>query len=127
MTALGRSASWRGSAPLDLGAVDLRVSFLPDARYERAYLRDTHLELANLVRARLDGAYLLSDPPEEHGGVHLEGADLRATRLAGVELHGIHLAGAIADERTIWPAGFDPASAGVVIQGETAPLDRAGA
>ena len=46
-------------------------------------------------------------------------AYLRATDLSGADLIGANLeeaflAGATADERTVWPKGFDPEAAGVI-------------
>ena len=56
-------------------------------------------------------------------GADLTGANLRDAKLnmarlsganlSGADLSGTDLRGAVADEDTIWPEGFDPEAAGV--------------
>ena len=43
------------------------------------------------------------------------GVNLWGANLAGANLRGANLRGARANEWTTWPAGFDPAAAGVVL------------
>jgi hypothetical protein len=124
---------------LDLHGVDLRRAHLPDAHLERAGLGGAHLEGAGLGGAHLEGAFLGGAHLEGAflGGVHLEGAFLGGAHLEGADLSGAHLAdplldpllagggvagahldGAVADEQTSWPAGFDWRAAGVIVRGE---------
>ena len=59
-------------------------------------------------------------------GPNLEGADLKGANLEGANLEGANLwranlfkanlSGAIADQDTQWPDGFDPVAAGVIIE-----------
>jgi Pentapeptide repeats (8 copies) len=95
LTVLGRGGFAEGQDDrLNLRAVDLRHANLPFTHLEEANIADTHLEGAILLDAHLEGAYL--------PGAHLEGA-----------IHfGAHLEGALADERTVWPEGFDWQAAG---------------
>jgi len=54
------------------------------------------------------GAYLF--------GAYLSGAYLSGADLSGADLSGANLKGATADERTDWPEGFDPVTAGVIFE-----------
>jgi hypothetical protein len=125
LTVLGRG----GFAPpaserlrLDLHSVDLRRARLDDTHLEGALLYDTHLEGANLNLAHLEMTNL--------DGAHLEGAQLHfaymagaiftGARLEGARLFGAKLQRAVADEDTVWPAGFDWRAAGAIIPGEDA-------
>jgi Pentapeptide repeats (8 copies) len=142
LTVLGRG----GFAPpasgrdrLDLHSVDLRRATLFGAHLEEAELFGIHLEGAFLSQAHLEGAMLpiarlegtlLPDAHLEGAGLHeahLSGAILGGARLERATLRGTHLEGALADERTVWPAGFDWRAAGVIVAGEDAaasPLDQ---
>jgi hypothetical protein len=101
LTVLGRGGFAVREA-LDLHAADLRLADLVDAHLERAILGDAHLQEADLMEA------------------HLEEADLRGAQLDRADLLGIgalgsaRLEGALADERTVWPKGFDWRAAGVI-------------
>ena len=73
---------------------------------------------ADLKGADLSGAWFLKTNLE---GANLEGAHLLGTKLTGVNLKGAslvgaNLEGAKADEETIWPEGFDPEAAGVILE-----------
>jgi hypothetical protein len=48
-------------------------------------------------------------------------ADLRGTDLSTADLLQARLTGAVASERTRWPAGFDHAAAGVVVTEDPGP------
>jgi pentapeptide repeat protein len=129
----------------DLHYCDLSQALLAGANLCRADLTGTWLVRAVLIRARLHQADL-------RGGVlwqaRLEGADLRATDLTGADLTGAYLdgarldladlrgadfshtdlasatfRGAVANDTTVWPAGFDPRQAGV-LPATTAPPAR---
>ena len=47
-------------------------------------------------------------------GADLGGANLGGANLRGADLRYADLRGATANERTTWPAGFDPDAAGVL-------------
>jgi uncharacterized protein YjbI with pentapeptide repeats len=61
-----------------------------------------NLDGANLTRANLLHADLAT-------------ASLRGATFEGSSLNETNLRGAFADESTIWPQGFDPAEANVII------------
>ncbi len=130
---------------LNLYRVDLRRASLPGAYLEGAELADAHLEGAFLFAAHLEDAILgrahleRAILPHAHledadlAGAYLEDADLRNAHLEGAILRNAHLEaarlprahlkdadleGALADERTVWPAGFDWHAAGVIVAGE---------
>jgi Pentapeptide repeats (8 copies) len=84
-----------------LHQADLRSAVLWQARLDRADLRATDLTSADLTGARLDGA-------------RLDLADLRGADLSQADLADATFRGAVADDTTIWPAGFDPQHAGVL-------------
>ena len=87
-----------------LHQADLRTAVLWQARLAGADLRATDLTAADFTGAHLHGARLdLAD---------LRGADFTAADLASATFHG-----AVADDTTIWPAGFDPQRVGVLPRG----------
>ncbi len=63
--------------------------------------------MANLTGAELKEADL---PRKNLIRADLRGADLREC------LDEVNLEGAAADERTVWPEGFDPEAAGVIFE-----------
>ena len=94
-----------------LGWADLSGAHLPGAvlalsQLDRACLKDADMRKVNLVGARLPFADL--------AGAHLEGAILRRTLLTTALLDGVCLEGAITDEHTSWPDGFDWRAAGAI-------------
>jgi uncharacterized protein YjbI with pentapeptide repeats len=92
-----------------LHQADLRSAVLWQARLEEADLRAADLTSADLTGANLDGARLdLAD---------LRGADLSQANLANAALRR-----AVADDGTIWPAGFDAQHAGVLPADGAPPL-----
>ena len=48
-------------------------------------------------------------------GADLSGADLEGVNLIGAGLRGANLTGARVNDLTIWPEGFDPEAAGVIV------------
>ncbi|HYV33116.1 MAG TPA: pentapeptide repeat-containing protein [Candidatus Binatia bacterium] len=134
MVVLGRRPRYRDELQLNLARVDLRGAFLYNARLSNtlfrhsnlaraqmlgvqldgADLEDVDLRQANLQRARLTGANLRNAHLQD---ADLRGADLRSVNLEGANLHGAQLENAHADPKTIWPEGFKPGSAGVLIDG----------
>jgi hypothetical protein len=91
---------WLDLSGVDLRRADLRDAHLGDVDFrsaglQKAYLGGAHLQGADLDGSRLEGAYL--------GGAHLDGATLDGTQLEG----------AVADDRTVWPDGFNWRAAGV--------------
>jgi hypothetical protein len=134
MTVLGRgSFPRRPDQRLEVGQVDLRRAYLNGAdlhatRFVRANLEGTYLSDANLhdawlFEARLKDAQLI--------GANLQDANLRGAQLQDAKLLRAHLEGAnftnanlrgtvaegaVADERTKWPHGCDPASIGVEVR-----------
>ncbi|CAL9480236.1 hypothetical protein SUDANB140_03030 [Streptomyces sp. enrichment culture] len=85
----------------DLRAAKLVETDLPDADFTETDLRE-----ANLRKATAHGAVFHR--------ADLRMADLRGTDLSTADLAEARLSGALASERTRWPAGFDPTAAGVV-------------
>jgi hypothetical protein len=126
LTVLGRGGFAGRGDRLDLRAVDLRHAHLSGAhleganlfraRLERARLSNALFEKANLCEARLEFADLRGAQLEGAvlRGALLEGASLRSTQLGLADLGGAWLRGALADERTSWPEGFDWRAAGVI-------------
>jgi uncharacterized protein YjbI with pentapeptide repeats len=81
----------------DLSSADLRGADLTDANLSGAKLASVDLRHAIVAGARL--------------GADLGGLDLSQTDVAGADLRG-----ATADSQTVWPHGFNPAAAGVVME-----------
>jgi hypothetical protein len=97
-------------AGVDLQGADLRWAWLRGADLDGADLsfadlRDAHLEAASLVGAEMTGARLR--------GAHLEGASLTGV----VDLDHAQLAGAVADDQTVWPEQFSPREGGITMVG----------
>ena len=90
----------------DLSGAHLPGAILAMAVLDRARLANADMRKVNLIGARLEYADL--------GGAHLEGAILRRTTLETVLLDGVRLRGAVTDQHTRWPDGFDWRAAGVV-------------
>ncbi|MER6468032.1 pentapeptide repeat-containing protein [Streptomyces collinus] len=86
----------------DLRGARLFKADLRSADFTRADLRE-----ANLRKTRAQGAVL--------AGADLRLADLRGCDLTDADLQGARLEGALASDLTIWPAGFDAQTAGVVV------------
>ncbi|MFB8281571.1 pentapeptide repeat-containing protein [Nocardia colli] len=80
----------------------------PTADLSATDLRMANFEGAHLWRVRLRGANLTD--------ANLRQADLRGADLEDAILGGADLRGATADQSTWWPAGFDIAAAGVVVE-----------
>ena len=99
-----------------LQAAHLEGAYLPFAHLEGADLEEAHLEGAVLDEAHLEGAHLK--------GTHLEGADLREANLEGVyfDYDALRdkklLDGALYDEKTIFPKGFNPEEYGMILVDE---------
>ncbi|UJA11028.1 pentapeptide repeat-containing protein [Streptomyces collinus] len=86
----------------DLRGARLVKADLRSADFTRADLRE-----ANLRKTRAQGAVL--------AGADLRLADLRGCDLTDADLQGARLEGALASDLTIWPAGFNARTAGVVV------------
>jgi uncharacterized protein YjbI with pentapeptide repeats len=113
----------------DLADVDLEAADLRGAHLEGALLWRANLRLANLAKAELRGAELddadlgnsfLQAAELDQAtlrNANLEGANLTQARLQdAIGLDRAKLAGAIADQKTTWPEGFDWKAAGMVIE-----------
>jgi hypothetical protein len=123
---------------LEFSGADLRNAYGAAARFKWAFFHNAHLEriffpdadLANasfdgadLRRANLAGADLTKASFEDAdlkearmSGANLKAAilreaDLRGADLTGVNLNETDLEGAVADDETTWPNGFDRRSA----------------
>jgi hypothetical protein len=82
----------------DFSKASLRGAFLHKVVFFKATLKECTLRDADLSEANLQNA-------------DLSGTDLRGANLKGADLTGANLKGAKADDKTIWPEGFDPRSA----------------
>ena len=87
----------------NLRDANLRGAYLTGAYLTRTDLTDANLTDANLRDANLRGAYL--------GGANLGGANLGAANLRAADLWD-----ASANRLTVWPDGFDPKAAGVIVR-----------
>lgn len=83
----------------------LNGSSLLQAKLSGAYLADASLANSDLAGANLSGAELYS--------ADLRESNLAGTNLSKASLDGAKLNGAIADNKTIWPQGFDWRKQGV--------------
>jgi hypothetical protein len=83
-------------------------SDLSECDFEGADLRGANLDGALLVGANLRDANLGAD--NLGGSTHLLGADLTNAILEGANLQGARV-----NSHTVFPAGFDPAAAGVMM------------
>jgi len=101
-----RGANLRGGR---FDGVRLRRSNLEDARLE-----GVHFEHAELGSANLQEAHLAPDSDLDLPAANLSGATLEGTRFDDANLAGVNLKGAIYNEKTRWPAGFDPKSMGAI-------------
>ena len=98
--------------------VNFSCSDLSGVRFVGAYLARADFSGSNLSKARFVGAYLR--------GAVLTGADLSGADFTRAVLNGAHLGFTIlsgtnfeqakANRNTIWPKGFDPVTAGVVLK-----------
>jgi uncharacterized protein YjbI with pentapeptide repeats len=91
--------------PLERGAFFLKV---PQgvARFGLPDLRGADLSRRNLFQADFTGVDL--------SGADLRGASLEQAVFSGANLAGVRFQGATTTNSTRWPAGFDPAAAGMV-------------
>jgi uncharacterized protein YjbI with pentapeptide repeats len=103
---------WFVRATLDearLHQADLRSAVFWKARLIGADLRAADLTAADLTGARLRGA-------------RFDLADLRGADFTTADVAGATFAGAVADDTTTWPDGFDPQQAGVLPAGTAPPI-----
>ncbi len=94
----------------DTAGVDLSQAILRRAYLRGVDLRGAILRRTSLIEANLRGASLV--------GMDLGEANLIGAYLAGADLTAANLKGAKANDRTIWPEGFDPEAAGVEFVGD---------
>lgn len=111
-------------AEADLHFADLTGAVLRGADLTRADLTGTSLRQTVLVettlhQADLRDAVLVEAMAEE---ADLRGTDLTRANLTDTDLTGATLRGALADNDTVWPDGFDPAAAGVVSRSDAPPI-----
>ncbi|MFB7088543.1 pentapeptide repeat-containing protein [Streptomyces sp. NPDC056296] len=85
---------------------DLRGAKMVETDLRDADFTETDLRETNLRKADARGAVFHR--------ADLRLTDLRGTDLSTADLAGARLTGALASERTRWPAGFDHSAAGVV-------------
>jgi Pentapeptide repeats (8 copies) len=103
-----------GNARLDRAS--FRYSSLENAYFRGAYLRHAdfffaHLEDADFTESVLEGADLFEAITS---GTRLVDSDVSNVDFSLIDLSGLDLVGAKADDRTTWPEGFDPAAVGVI-------------
>ena len=99
-------AGWMAGAYLR--GADLRYANLTGADLRCANLTGANLTGANLTGADLTGANLTRS--------NLRYADLTGADLRYADLRGADLRGAVANDATVWPDGFDPTAAGVTVR-----------
>ncbi|MEW2266469.1 pentapeptide repeat-containing protein [Streptomyces sp. NPDC047853] len=92
---------------------DMRGARLVEADLRDADFTESDLREANLRKADAGGAVFRR--------ADLRLADLRGSDLSTADLAQARLTGALASEQTRWPAGFDHASAGVVVTEDPGP------
>lgn len=103
----------------NLAGAGLAESKLDGADLSNADFTDASLEKASLVGAKLKGTRLTRT---KLVGVDLSGADLSGAHLHAADFSNARLAnatftGAVYNERTVWPSGFDPLkAAGLTIE-----------
>jgi hypothetical protein len=95
-------------ARAELTGAALNGAHLAGANMPGAILKKADLRLSDLTGADLRGADLR--------GADLRGADLRSTDLREARLDRANLQSTRCDGMTNWPEGFDPRSAGAVIE-----------
>ena len=103
-----RGAQLRGAF---MYGIKLRGATLRRAILVGANLRHAELVATNLFRAELAGANL------RHANLNyanLREANLLGANLTDANLTGAYLGGALYNNETIWPKGFDPKTAGAV-------------
>ena len=141
LTIIGRRSTQKDDPHLDLNQTDLRKAYLGGANLsgvrlrkanltravlERADLTEAMLGAANLTGAMLSGADLTGAVLD---GADLTGAQLRTANLTEAQLGEANLTeawlhDALANRKTVWPAGWDRtrrANAGVDEPDEEAP------
>ena len=114
-------AGWMAGADLrgaylggaDLRGTDLRGAYLGGANLAGADLRGADLGVADLWGADLGDANLRD---ADLWGAYLWGATLWGAYLGGANLGGADLGDASANRLTVWPDGFDPIAAGVIVR-----------
>ena len=104
-------AGWMAGAYLR--GADLRYANLTGANLTGADLRRSNLTRSNLRYADLTGANLTRSNLRD---ADLMGANLRDADLRYANLRGADLRGAVANDATVWPDGFDPTAAGVTVR-----------
>jgi len=134
---------WAHLGEAQLDGAHMQKAFLVAAHLSRANLLKADLREARMIGARLAGANLKeADLTNAHlewafmsttnllgaclKGAQLMGSELRGANLAHTDLSGANLQdtsltwsrlrGATYDEKTLWPEGFDPISAGAVLK-----------
>jgi hypothetical protein len=133
---------------VDLSCADLSMSFFREARLDNSHLNFADFRAASFVEASVTNCNMhvvdlrysyLVDADLSHSllqgarvnGANLEGAKFEHCYLHGADFRGSNLAkasvtGAKADDETRWPTGFDPKSAGIIVQrDEFEDLDEA--
>ena len=91
----------------------LMAAFMNDARLDVANFRDANVNAADFRRTDLRKSDLTG---ADVAFAIFEGCDLRGTILLVQRIETAVLRGAVAEADTRWPAGFDPAKAGVIIR-----------
>ena len=127
---VGSNLDYANLEEANLADAELRGARMEGVRLRRANLqradlgsdltsgRRVYLAAADLTGADLRGANLRGvnlSGGGRIGSATLRNARLEGTRLQGAVLSGVALDGATADASTEWPAGFDPAAAGVMV------------
>jgi len=99
---------------LNAAGARINVVSLTGADFSGADLRAATFDIVNLTSANFSESDLRQAALDhvDLTNADLQNADLRMASLKEAVLTGIDLTGARYDEKTVWPAGFDPDKAG---------------
>lgn len=104
-----------------LVSADLQASDGSHLRLAGATLSSTNVTDAVWPSANLSNAKVGNS---DFSGANLKGANLMGSNFASATLTEAVLLGAVADDQTQWPTGFDPRSAGIIMLSAGITLDK---
>ena len=104
----------------DLTDFNLIAGDLQNTNFEGADLSGKRTEVADFSGANFKNANLSGGNKKQTKFIN---ADLRGANLSGANLTGSIFTGAIYNESTIWPDGFDPVAAGAISRNKPKDLN----